>query len=273
MKKRYFGFGLALTLIGASIGLSACSKNLSYANADQYTAGGATLTETVTSVEVEWLSGNVDFAYGNEAEVSFSETSEGKLNERNTLYYWLEGTTLHIKFAQSRLGWFGGSYPSKDLTVTLPQGLILNKLEIDSVSADVDINEVSAREIEVESVSGEVTGTLAEGVRELGIETVSGDVNVVAGAVETFDIETTSGEISLQVTNPNSGSIDSTSGNVVLTMSPSIEGFLLEMETTSGDFSSDFETSKEGNKYRYGTGRSKIELETVSGNISLMKAN
>lgn len=273
MKKRIFSLGIIAVLFGALIGASGCSKNLTYANAEKYTAGGATLTAEVTDIEIEWLAGSVKFAYGEAEAVTFTESSTTTLDKRTNLYYWLENTTLHIKFAQSRIGWWNGAYPEKDLVVTLPSDLILNEAEVDTVSADLDLNNLSARRIEADSSSGIIKGVLSDVTKELNVESLSGNVEVTASELQKFEIETTSGNVKLHAgTALTSGSFDSISGDFVLTLPETCEGFSVEFESVSGNFNSDFATEKRGNSYVYGTGAIELEVENTSGNVNVKKS-
>ncbi|MBE7077720.1 MAG: DUF4097 domain-containing protein [Clostridiales bacterium] len=272
MKRRFFSLGIIAVLFGALIGTSGCSKNLTYENAEKYTAGGTTLTAAVTDVEIEWLAGSVEFAYGEGEGVTFKETSATDLDKRTMLYYWLENTTLHIKFAQSRIGWWNGAYPDKDLVVTLPKDLVLTEVEVDTASADIDLNNLSARRIEADSSSGAIMGVLSDATKELNVESLSGSVDITANGLQKFEIETTSTDVKLSAgMDLSEGSFDSISGNFTLTLPETFEGFSVEFESVSGNFNSDFTTEKRGNRYVYGTGATELEVENTSGNVNVKK--
>ena len=72
--------------------------------------------------------------------VIFSETSNKTLNDKTTMYYFVDGDTLHLKFAKS-----GNRIPSnlnKELTVYLPEGMELDEPEtvsVERVSGDSSI--------------------------------------------------------------------------------------------------------------------------------------
>lgn len=67
-----------------------------YDQAEQYTAGGAILSDAVEQVEIHWLSGRVSVEACGKNTISFSEEANRKLTEDNCLYYRLDGTTLVI---------------------------------------------------------------------------------------------------------------------------------------------------------------------------------
>ena len=106
-----------------------------YDHAEQYTAGGAVLSDAVERVEIHWLSGSVAVEAHGEDTISFSEEANRKLTEDDCLYYRLDGTTLLIQFCRS--GKWDLNDLQKDLTVLLPEELLLKELEVNSVSAEL----------------------------------------------------------------------------------------------------------------------------------------
>lgn len=254
MKKRFLTLGIVTAIVATLFGLSGCTSDYHYDHADKYTAGGAELTKTVTELDVEWLAGSVTVVGGEGETLSFSEASKETLDERTSLYYWLDGTTLRIKYAQSQKewGWSDNDYPSKDLTVTLP-ATALQKLEVATVSANVTLEGVQSNETEIETVSGKIEGALHGTVRELSVDAVSGNVFLEC------------------TTAPQEASFNSVSGNITLTI-PEDSQFTAEIETVSGAVACDFETTQTGKDYVCGNGENQYEMETVSGNVKLAKA-
>ena len=105
-----------------SVGLS----SFRYDHAEQYTGGGATLTDVVERVEIHWLSGSVAVQAHGKNTISFSEEANRKLTKDDCLYYRLDGTTLLIQFCRSGKWDLNGL--EKDLTVLLPEELLLKDL-------------------------------------------------------------------------------------------------------------------------------------------------
>ena len=92
MKKKSFTLGL-VGLCTATL-FTGCTAGQHYDNAKAYTMGGASLSKTVTALDVNWISGNVNIVYDDVTGVSFSESSEETLTEKTSMYYWLDGTVL-----------------------------------------------------------------------------------------------------------------------------------------------------------------------------------
>lgn len=159
------------------------------------------------------------------------------------------------------------------------QGLGGDHLGIETVSGDVDIA-VSSAHIDLESVSGDIE-IRAEGSR-LELQTVSGDVRA-SGIVESAEIESVSGDLRLNAsdlkdlhastvsgdvtidTNLVSGArvgLDTHSGEIDL-MLPASTRFDLDSDTFSGDVDNEFGSDSSSDI--------SIDAETFSGNITIKK--
>ena len=143
---------------------------------------------------------------------------------------------------------------------------------MDTASADIDLNNLSARRIEADSSSGAIMGVLSDATKELNVESLAGSVDITANGLQKFEIETTSTDVKLSAgMDLSEGSFDSISGNFTLTLPETFEGFSVEFESFSGNFNSDFSTEKRGNSYVYGAGATELEVENTSGNVNVKK--
>ena len=233
-------------------GMTACNvERFDYDNAQKYSVGGANVTGNVTNVEIDWVAGDVNVEYGDVSAVTFSETSEDTITDDVTLRYWLENTTLHIKYAKSGLKVTNESLPDKALKVVLPSSLALNSLEIDSVDAEIAVNGIKTADLDIESVAGNVNATL-DGVRDFSVDMVSGNVELRF------------------ISAPAEGEYQNVHGDLTLYL-PEGTGFTLEVEKMNGSFNSEFETTQNGDRYVCGNGGNEYEIETVSGNVTVKK--
>lgn len=187
------------------------------------------ITEEVKNIEVEWVSGNVTVTRSEDAYLYVIE--EGRISESDALVYKLNGNTLEIDFAKPSFGFFGiNSSPSKDLTLKLPEKYYDN-ININSVSADVDISNVSSYEIDLESVSGKIEMRQTS-FKDLDVEMVSGNTDIYL---------------------PHSAS------------------FRAEIDSVSGDFNTDFAVTKQGDAYICGNGDLDVSADMVSGDLGIYK--
>ena len=152
-------------------------------------------------------------------------------------------------------GWGkGGSGEDSEptiLEVTMPQRA---SLDIDSVSASVDVQQMAGRELSVSSVSGDVVAT-ASSPGEASFENVSGDTTLRITTARS-DVESVSGDINLSGGITGDVSLESVSGNILLAAKALDK---LHVGTVSGDAD-----------LRAGiAGSGQVKAETVSGNLRL----
>ena len=113
------------------------------------------------------------------------------------------------------------------LEVTLPRGA---SVDVDSVSADVDVQQMAGRRLSVSSVSGQVVVT-ASSPGQASFENVSGDttLRITSNKVEADSV---SGDIKLQGGLAGEVSLESVSGNLALGAQSLSR---LQVSTVSGD--------------------------------------
>lgn len=168
---------------------------------------------------------------------------------------------------------------SGDISVT---GGPLKDIEIDSVSGEIDLA-ASAPTIEVDSVSGDLTlDAPAQGVLpELHAETVSGDM-MILDDLSSCKLTSISGDVTYQAGFPADGSYEFEifSGDIEIAV-PASTGARFEITTFSGEIESDFTSvsvEREGpgrgdksghSNFTIGDGRARVRIESMSGDVSI----
>jgi|GEM_PF-5437917 len=198
-----------------------------------------------------------------------------------------------------------------DLTVSLPKSftgdltlntvsayvessmpLVLDQFSFDSVSGELNIWDITAKEAELSTTSGRVN-TQITGCDTFKFDSVSGDIEADTDAAS-VRASTTSGSIvlrgltgGLDATSISGGvtaeftalgddvKIDNTSGSVSLTV-PGDSDFSLDYGTVSGSFHSDLpvtmtESSPMHIKGSVGEGGPTVHVKTVSGGLTIAK--
>lgn len=307
--------GMALCLTGcrmsSNTGSSSGLSDIDYANSEQYTAGGAELTETVERIAVSWPVGSVTVKPHSSDTVSFSEESARELTEGARLHYWLDGTVLHIQFCQA--GKWLLDEMEKDLTILVPDDLALAEAEVNSLSAEVCLDGLRADRLTIEAVSGNIRLTGCAVTELVNISTTSGDMRLTDCAVTKMaSISTLSGELETDFTQPleefsgNSTSgtfrisapavknfsfnsisgpvrldleeapkalnIQTTSGDIELAL-PEDAAFTLDYDATSGDISSDLPYTMESGRYIFGDGTGEYVIGAISGDVRITAPN
>lgn len=187
------------------------------------------ITEDVRNIDVEWVSGNVTVTRSEDASLYIIE--EGIILKSDALVYKINDDNLEIDFVKPNFGIFGiNSASSKDLTIKLPEKYY-DKININSVSADVDISNVSVNEIDLEAVSGKIEMKQTS-FKDLDVEAVSGNADIYL---------------------------------------PADASFRAEIDSVSGDFNTDFAVTKQGDAYICRNGDMDISADMVSGNLGIYK--
>ena len=269
--------------VHSPIGLS----SFYYDNAEKYVVGGAGIADVVERVEIQWLSGSVKVTAHRENMVRFSEEANLTLTNDNSVHYWLDGTTLRIQFCGS--GEWDLNGLEKDLTVLLPEELMLKELKINGLSAEIEVNSIQAEELNLNTVSGDleaagctitesadfdttsgaVTAEVLGALRELCVSTVSGKVSVTAQRIDTVEMGSTSGALRLSVeVAPDRIDMSTVSGAVSLIL-PEDTGMTLRFDTVSGRLSSELPGETDGKDSVFGDGTCACSIETTSGDLRI----
>lgn len=308
MKKVLVFAVLAAISLSALCGLSGCSYSgsVTYANSDKYSVGNTEITDKIESIEIDWLSGSISLVSHSEDTVLLSEWDEESIPEDMRVRWWVDGSTLRVRFAASGAGvrTFGSFH--KDLTLTLPETLAFENVTIRAASAEIDADRLTAgtlsvstasgninisgeaNTVELNSASGNIQLTQKDKAGEVRIDTASGKIDADLGSADRAYFESASGRITVKAASvdslevkANSGAVlceleavpaecrlHAVSGGVTLVL-PEESDFTANISTASGDFESDFALKKDGNTYICGSGGADIDIETSSGDVGV----
>ena len=203
-------------------------------------------------IDIENLKGRIQVRAWDRAEVKISGTL-GEGVERLIVEGDGQKLTVKAQYPKNN-GWNGAKTGPTDLLLTVP---VRAELEIDSVSADVDVSGVAPAKLSIDSVSGEIA--------------------IVGAAPRQIDVETVSGNVRMTV-NSNDVEVQSVSGNLVLR---GRMGGEIKTETVSGDIDvrvngervHEFAASTVSGDADIRTALARageIQLESVSGNLLLV---
>ena len=293
---------LLCTVIITSTGFFGESGNNGYANADQYSPGDAVISEGIRNLDIHWAGGRVTVAYHAENTVTLQETAKRLLSDDEKMQWWADGETLRIRFMRPGVRL---NMPEKELTVTLPEGIILQEAFFETTSGEIIIPEMvtdtlraastsgsiqayaEAKKAEIASTSGNTLVRLYGKTEEVRINSTSGSITVETEHAGIIDAGSTSGSIRITAeegenvkAGSTSGSIDTalkktgvlsistTSGSVTATL-PEEPGFTADIQTTSGKVDYSVPLTRNGNAYVCGDGSAQISIGTTSGNVRL----
>ena len=160
---------------------------------------------------------------------------------------------------------------SGEVQVTNARG----ELSVDTGSGAVRVSDVRGESISIETGSGEVSASNLRS-SDLSINTGSGNIDVTSLTSPQVSLETGSGsvfaDLAGEIWNVN---VETGSGDVTLKVPPTLAAEV-DIETSSGDIETDFEVAvtrhaRDHMTGRIGEGGGKIDIETGSGGIKLVK--
>jgi len=225
-------------------------------------------------IKVENVSGLIKVRVWNEPRVQIT----GSLGEGvEKLVIEGDARSLHIEVKYpERKGWFnwGGGINVKEATQLELMVPIKASLDLDAVSAKIDVQGSAAPRMSINSVSGD-SSVLASSPGKLSVESVSGNVslkltspqvtvNTVSGDVKMLghlngrlDIETVSGNVELDTPVLNQLHFNSVSGDGRFQTSLAKDG-RIEMDSVSGSLQLTLPKTSSG----------QFQVESFSGDIS-----
>lgn len=196
----------------------------------------------VREIEVDWLGGSVMVVLTDDDSLSFAEMAYQDVPEEQRLSYALDGDTLKIDFCRS--GHLLSSSPEKQLVLSIPRGLTLEKFEADTTAAAVNVTGLHTQTVDISTVSGGVD--LAAEAYEIDISTTGGCAAVDA---DFYQLD-----------------FSAVSGSLTLTMQRAAE---VDAETVSGTPEIAFDANGGDGHWTYGDKASTLNIDTASGNLSL----
>lgn len=264
---------LLLALLLTGLGIGVFMVNFDSGNSDVSTIGssGQVSADEIRDIEIEWAAGSITMVPGDTDQITFHE--EGDIRENEQMVWRQSGDKLILQYSAKKKIWgiFLGSLNStKDLTITVPRYWNCGELHIDAASADIDATEFTADIAELDTASGQCDFIDCH-FGELDVDTASGEV-FYRGSLNTLDCDAASASITAVLNNvPQRIDVDTASGDVDLTL-PENADFSAELDTVSGSFVTDFNTTHQGARHISGTGTCQIDMDSASGDLTIRKA-
>ena len=218
----------------------------------------------VREIEVDWLGSSVMVVLTDDDSLSFAEMAYQDVPEEQRLSYALDGDTLKIDFCRS--GHLLSSSPEKQLVLSIPRSLTLEKFEADTTAAAVNVTGLHTQTVDISTVSGGVD--LAAEAYEIDISTTGGCAAVDADFYQ-LDFSAVSGSLTLTMQRAAEVDAETVSGGVTIHLPPSSYGFALDFETVSGTPEIAFDANGGDGHWTYGDKASTLNIDTASGNLSL----
>ena len=203
-------------------------------------------------VEVENLKGRIQVRVWDRNEVRISG-SLGEGVEKLVIEGDADHLVVRVQYPRRSSGWSDRNTEPTDLRLDVP---LQADLDIEGVSADIDVVGTAAHSLEASSVSGTVV--VAGAPRSADIESVSGDLRATLNSSD-VSVESVSGDISLSGRLDGEVHAESVSGDITIDTRGERLG-RLQTGTVSGDVHARAALADGAN----------VKSESVSGEIVLM---
>lgn len=252
-------------LLAAGLGIGQFAFHFGSTSGSYITGSGSADASEIRNLKIDWAAGAIRIISSDTDRITFSE--EGEAGEDSRMVYEIKGSTLTIRYTESsfRIGFF--SDPVKNLTVCVPADWQCSRLEVNAASAGLTVESLTADEMKINTASGECDFQSCT-VGDLSISTASGSIRYT-GTLDTLDCDAASAGVTAVFDNvPESINLDSASGALDITL-PSDSSFRVTMDTMSGRFHSDFPTESSGKDYTCGTGGCRIDVDSMSGDVTI----
>lgn len=183
------------------------------------------------------------------------------------------------------------SVKSKTIVAEIPRNAVTNYISINTAGADIEFDNINTDTLTINSFSGNanidtvksssISVNNVSGKNKLSnitsdqfeLNCVSGDAEV-EGNIDTIYLNSVSGDLdySTYSLSTNLISINTVSGDTTITL-PKNSGFNVYNSSVSGNIESGFKGNYIDDNYVYGDGSTEMELNSVSGSISIQPAN
>lgn len=256
-----------VSILITGLGVGMYTYRVDYQSEAYALGSGEIPAREIREIEIEWAAGTINIQTADTDTISFQEAGSQNVEP---MIYRQDGSKLTIEYQTPRIHFGFGDSGSKELTIIVPKDWYCHKLSVDAASADLFLNRLTADDVELNMASGNCHITDCDLV-DLDLDCASGEVHYV-GSLKTMDCSAASGRVTAIFNNvPTSIDFDGASADLELTL-PEEAGFTVELDTLSGHFTSEFETVRRGEQYICGNGGCKIDVEGMSGSVTIHKA-
>ena len=256
---------LIIFLVFITLSFTGCgsSMNFRYSDSDKYQIGEASFSPTeVKKIKGEWAGTNALITTYEGEEIHIYEELDEGTSEKYQLHYYLNNDTLYIEPCAS-LMFPQFNFKVKVLHIDIPLSTSFESFDFNLVSTSGTFNDIDAKEIDINSVSGDLQLIYLEG-EKIDISAVSGRLTVSTISAPEIKIKSVSGGIVLTDLIGNV-KLESTSGSIDIYIGEEVGFEIAKVERVSGSFENEFGVLKQGETIV------KYNIETVSGNITIHK--
>ena len=259
MKKR---FGLILLgIIGLTLSGCGVSGGI-YPDGDKYLAGNQTYNENLTSLDVDWISGNLTLIEDENIEGVKIEEDTDLTKESQWVHSYLNDGVLKIKFFASGYRLNTPLTFKKDLTITYKP--TLKNIKIELTSGKCTASKLSAEKCIIDITSGTALVDTIE-ADNIVIDQTSGRIEINHISAQELVSDMTSGTLKVGFSEIEKATFDMTSGSLNMTLPE--DGGKVKVSKTSGSITTNRECTVKSGLYTFGNGDADIKVSMTSGSV------
>ena len=245
----------------------------SYDDADYEVGDGSIPATRITSIDLDWIDGNVRIIACKDAFLSLTESTDSELTEASRVRWQVnELGELSIKYRKSSFFLGKTHNKNKDLILRVPERFFEGlKVSVNTRSANVFVEGIAAQEMVLNTESGNFALLSDSSAAVLVVKSESGKLLIGGSISEQMELFAKNGEIRVETDQlPKQSKIESESKNenIYLELSPA-QAFSLGFESESGRYISEFSMEQSGGRLLTGDGSALIDVKTKNGLLYL----
>lgn len=199
--------------------------------------------------------------------------------ENEGQHYIIEDNNkLSINYVD-KLPWFESvinldSYDDYYLELSLPKDLI-TEIEIDGGNKDIYVNDISCKNLDIETVNGIVSISNITSLEDIDIKNINGIVNAnECYAKDGFDIELVNGSTNLEnIDFDRNSELSSVNGTININLLGSPDDYTIKGSSVNGDFIINDTSVENKHTFKQGYGAKHLSIDTVNGKTNLDYSN
>lgn len=279
MKRSKILSGIMGLVTASTLCLTGCSGgfftffNYTYENGDKYTAGDREISEKITTINLDYVSGDIKLKGTDTDKITIRETANKQISDEQKVHTWVDGSTLYIRYCKSspKISFF---HIEKSLDIEIPGSQDLDSMIVHLSSGDSDFSGFNTNKLDMKVSSGDITMDCK--ASESVIKSSSGKVNFTEnGDAKTLNIHSSSGTVTVnQKGSIETVSLHSSSGGVTASLG---KVDMFDVHVSSGHITIDAEEIKDlksdsssgKNEYRLGKAPSTANIHSSSGGVKI----
>lgn len=212
------------------------------------------ISNVITNFDIELKTTNVNFIRGTDFMIS-TNNKKIKFEEMGNIIYIKEKSFLTY------------SKELFDLTVTIPEGMVPNEINIEAGAGKVVLSDVTLKDVEVELGAGSMIARNTIIDHEMSVEAGAGNVQMDNLVASNLDLEMGAGKVSFKGDVSNSMEVKGGVGKLIVNLDNNLQNYNITINKGLGSIA--VNGSEVSRDYYSDLGRIPVTIEGGVGSIEL----